>query len=80
MRAVAESSRTSALVGSLGQPTLFARRSPYSHPKSPVSSQVFDLAPPPHSLTRDTRGEAPRRSSAPSDAAKRRQMRRGGCD
>ena len=43
MRAGAESSRTTASVGSLGEQTLFAQRSPYGHPKSEIGSQVcFD--------------------------------------
>ena len=40
MRAGAESSRTTASVGSLGEQTLFAQRSPYGHPKSEIRSQV----------------------------------------
>ena len=40
MRAGAESSRTTASVGSLDEQTLFAQRSPYGHPKSEISSQV----------------------------------------
>ena len=40
MRAGAESSRTTASVGSLGEQTLFAQRSPYGHPKSEIGSQV----------------------------------------
>ena len=40
MRAGAESSRTIASVGSLGEQTLFAQRSPYGHPKSEITSQV----------------------------------------
>ena len=36
MRAGAESSRTTASVGSLGEQTLFAQRSPYGHPKSEI--------------------------------------------
>jgi hypothetical protein len=45
VRAGAESSRTTASVGSLGEQTLFAQRSPYGHPKSEIRSQVwFDRA------------------------------------
>jgi len=40
VRAGAESSRTTASVGSLGEQTLFAQRSPYGHPKSEIRSQV----------------------------------------
>ena len=40
MRAGAESSRTTASVGSLGEQTLFAQRSPYGHRKSEIRSQV----------------------------------------
>lgn len=54
MRAVAESSRTRALVGSLGQADVIRTTFAIQSPKSQVSSQVFDLASPPHSLTRDT--------------------------
>jgi hypothetical protein len=40
VRAGAESSRTTASVGSLGEQTLFAQRSPDGHPKSEIGSQV----------------------------------------
>jgi hypothetical protein len=40
VRAGAESSRTTASVGSLGEQTLFAQRSPYGHPKSEIRSQI----------------------------------------